>query len=320
MAENENSGQRVSGFPPGYDPRTAPRPAQNERASREAESRAKKISSTFEEIKRAMPGYVNGEPVGFDSDGLPDIHEEAAASAPAPTASAQPVYVAPPEPPKPVTKARNPVIEKLYLKFGLQQEKIYDLKIYADDATFSYSMTRVPDEVAAWAVQQAQNRLTADGNQAATAWFQLLFSCAAVVAVDGEPVWRVFADDADNPVVPNATEKSVLDVKPYALSNRLRKVCAWKLANIMWSEISPLGDKLWEFYEAKVSPKIRSSMDEENDGLVRYVCPLDGCTTSEFLTPKHEASGASLPYFCRDHGVQLVETADFKAGNKAPLI
>jgi hypothetical protein len=300
------------GIPPGYDFKR-PKPS----ASREVETQRENINATFEEIQKSMPGSIRGKPLQYNEEGLlvDDEEEEMARSAASAVADAPP-----PPPPQTAKPSRSrasrrpmsPLLEKLHKKFGLISEKVYDVDIFVDDATFKFSLTKVPEDIVSWALQRARTRLVTDGDQAATEWFQLLFCCASIVAVDGEPLWQSYSIEL------NQAEQTQIEQCWSNVPNRVRKITATELSELLWSEIVPIGAKLWEFYEAKVSPKVKSSLDAEIDDLARFVCPIDGCATVEWLKPREDATGAVLPYYCKVHGVQLVETA-VSRGTNSPL-
>jgi hypothetical protein len=101
----------------------------------------------------------------------------------------------------------------------------------------------------------------------------------------------------------------------------MRKVSARMLAEILWSETRPIGDKLLSFYQDVVmEKKIISSHDKDIKSKVRYVCPKDDCNNYEFLTPEMDVGlGIEKIYYCKNHGIPLIKTVDLLKEINIPL-
>ena len=211
---------------------------------------------------------------------------------------------------------QHPVVQKLLKTFGLKKTPKYDLDIFVEGSNdkVTYTMTVVPEEVSSWALKEAQNRGVLDGEQTAFVYFEMLFTCCAVVAIDGEPVWRVFN------IEPVGKEIEELTNDPLDISNRIRKSSGYQLAQLLWSETSPMGDKLLDFYQNKVTEKkIISSFEREADNTFRFVCPIDGCPHYEILPVELDDEGYEKSYYCKFHSSQLVKAADLKKDTDLPL-
>lgn len=192
----------------------------------------------------------------------------------------------------------HPVVQNMLKNFGIKRDKRHSLKVYNDNGDFTeYSMTIIPEELQSWALAESKVKLRIDGEEAATVYFQVLYVCCSVVAIDNQPIWAIFN------IQPQGHENDRLANDPYDISLRIRKVVARELASIMWSGMRPISDKLLEFYQSQIIGKVESSFDMENQNKVRFVCPLDGCTNYEFLEPKE-----GVPYFCKYDGTLLVQT------------
>jgi hypothetical protein len=214
--------------------------------------------------------------------------------------------------PKKENLSYHPVIQKMLKNFGLKKDKKEYLEIFVEgsDEKTVYTMVEVTEELQTWALEAAKEKLGAEGGgTTATVYFELLFVCCSVVAIDGEPVWQVFG------IKPFDDEYTRLVNDPLDMPVRLRKLVAKELVNLLWSQMLPIGDKLLTFYQSVIlGRKVVSSFDEDVNRKVRFVCPLDGCDHFEFLVPE-----TSKTYFCRNHGVPLVETVDLTKENNIPL-
>jgi hypothetical protein len=228
--------------------------------------------------------------------------------------STQTKQYAPPFPtaPKKENLSYHPVIQKMLKNFGLKKDKKEYLEIFVEgsDEKIVYTMVEVTEELQTWALEAAKEKLGAEGGgTTATVYFELLFVCCSIVAIDGEPVWQVFD------IKPFEDEYSRLVNDPLDMPVRLRKLAAKELVHLLWSQMLPIGDKLLTFYQSVIlGRKVMSSFDEDVNRKVRFVCPLDGCDHFEFLVPEPNKT-----YFCRDHGVPLVETLDLTKENNIPL-
>ena len=222
-------------------------------------------------------------------------------------------------PPTPGTENyKHPVVQKLLAKFGLKKSPKYDLDVYTPDGEtkITYTMTQVPDEISMWALEQARDKnVTTGSDRTAFVYFEVLFTCCSVVAMDGEPAWRIFE------IKPTEQEAQTLANDPFDLSLRMRKAIGYQLAQLMWSKTLPFADKLIEFYQQKITQKkMFSSFDREQEGTVRYVCPVDGCTNYEIAKPEYdEETGAEKELFCKIHGVSLIKTLSAEEESDLPL-
>ena len=145
-------------------------------------------------------------------------------------------------------------------------------------------------------------------------YFELLFGCCSVIAIDHIPLYEAF----NLSVLDN--EKATIAEDPLEMSLRLRQLSSRLLANLLWSDTIPIGDKLVEFYKEKIlGRKVQSSLDKEIEDKVRYVCPLDDCNNYEFFKPEIDSSGVETKYFCKHHGIELVKTIELLKELDVPL-
>ena len=227
-----------------------------------------------------------------------------------PAPPAKPVAPPPPEP-KVENYSRHPVITKLLKNFGLKKDKKYDLELSIDGSSekITYTMVEVTEDLQTWALEIAREKLSLDGNTTATVYFELLFACCSVIAIEKQPLWEVFS------VTPVGNEAERLANNPFDMSLRIRKITAQNLCNLLWSETVPFGDKLLSFYqEVVMNKRVISSMEKENEKRIRFVCPLDNCDHYEFILPEENKK-----YYCKFHGVPLIETVDLEKENDIPL-
>lgn len=224
---------------------------------------------------------------------------------------------APQAPPQAPAKPKNyshPVLEKLRSQFGIRKAKRFNLTITSGNVDLVYTLTAVPEEIAFWALEEAQIKMVQQsGETKAVSFMKYLVAMASVVAIDNEPIWQIL----DLPLTPEETDD--LNEDPLDISINLRKKSAKILTDMHWNELAPIGDKVWDFYEARVAPRVRSNLDEDHDSTSRFVCPIDGCSVVEFLKVEmREDEMGEKPYFCKVHGKQMVKTPD-TLGNNAPL-
>lgn len=202
----------------------------------------------------------------------------------------------------------HPVVQKLLRGFGIETIKTHDVDIINKeiDVKMQFKMTEIPEDLSYWAISEAQNKAILQGDKSAAGWFELLCACAAVVAMDGTPLYQVFE------VAALEDELEALSKDKYNVPIRMRKQTAMKLADLLWYDLSPIATKLTNFYEDKIAGKnkISSSYEEEEEAKLRYMCPLDECDVVEFLEPKVAENGVETPYFCKVHRVQLVKSVD----------
>jgi hypothetical protein len=214
-------------------------------------------------------------------------------------------------------RSQHPVIKKLLDRFGLKQVKRHNITIFGDenyDDTI-YTMSLLPEDLNTWSLTTTQKKLVEIGQEAIGVYFEHLICCASVVAIDNEPIWRIFE------IIPEVYEAEQLLEDPFDIPLRIRKVCGELLADLLWSETRPITEKLTDFYREVVleGKKITSSFDIENEEKVRWVCVRDECSIVEFLKPEEDESGQVKPYFCRTCAAMLVQTTDLKEDRSVPL-
>ena len=224
--------------------------------------------------------------------------------------------------PKPVQKQKDnlsyhPVIQKLLKNFGLKKDKRHSVDIYNEDGTekMTYTMVPITEELQSWAVSESKDKISNSGEASAAIYFELLYSCCSIVAIDHQPTWVVFN------IEPQGSEHDRVSSDPFDMPVRMRKVSARMLAEILWSETRPIGDKLLSFYQDVVmEKKIISSHDKDIESKVRYVCPKDDCNNYEFFTPEMDAElGVEKIYYCKNHGIPLIKTVDLLKEINIPL-
>ena len=175
-------------------------------------------------------------------------------------------------------------------------------------------MVLVTEELQSWAVSESKMKIMTDGDASAAIYFELLFSCCSIVAIDSHPIWVVFN------ITPQKNEQDRLANDPYDMPIRMRKLSARMLSELLWSETRPLGDKLLSFYQDIVmEKKIVSSHDKDVDRKVRYVCPKDECDNFEFFIPEEEKDGIEKTYYCKFHGIPLIRTVNLSKEADIPL-
>lgn len=211
----------------------------------------------------------------------------------------------------------HPVVQKLMQKFSLTQAKKHELVIYPledPSSPLTLQMTALPDEVSMWCIQQGQDRLRLEGLQISTAWMQVLLSCCSVVSMDSVPIYEALG------VQLTPKESDVLASDPLNLPSRVRQQSGLALATLIHSDMPLVGDRLFKFYQEVVSrPSLKSSYDKENEGKVKFVCPVDGCSFEMLDRTRQDEDGKDLPYFCQYHGAPMVQVASFEEENNYPL-
>jgi hypothetical protein len=213
-------------------------------------------------------------------------------------------------PPKKDNLKKHPVIQKLLKNFGLKKDKKYDVEIFMEDSEekMVYSMALVTEELQSWVLDVAKEKVSDEGASVASIYFELLFVCCSVVAIDNVPTYEIF----DIKLLDS--EVSRLSNDPLDIPIRLRKLSAKSLIEILWSETRPIGDKLLAFYQEVISSKkVISSLDRDIESKVRFVCPLDECDHYEYLTPSDKV------IYCKFHGIPMVETVDLTKETDIPL-
>jgi len=304
------------GLPPGYNVRDD-KVADKSKSQRD-EARKKTAARNLAEITKTMAGDIvaRSVPLDYDSDGIAIIdREESPQVAPPSPQPTQPQAAAPAPAPAPAPRSQkqeelalaHPVLSKMLRVFGLSKTKSYKLDLFSshDGQKVSYELTQLPEETTAWAL--AESKTKGLGNEGTFAYFQNLFVSASVIAIDNEPVWTVFG------VAIAPEEQALLDRDPKNIPIRVRKACGKVLAELFWSDLGPVADKLWNFYEDVIAKenKVTSSYENEQAQLERYVCPIDGCNNIDFLRPQQD----NKPYFCKIHGVHLVKGIEWGGGD-----
>jgi hypothetical protein len=331
------------GNPPGYDTRRN----RGEYKTEGARMQEKQQQSLDELYRSLPPNSIKGTPLQYGDDGLPlvDDPQQFPEQAQAQSLESQiqttanqadPVaakFFAPrqnqpqqqqrsqrpqPQPQAPQQMSQgslqyHPVLKRMLGAFGLKKAARHQLELYTDEVgKIVYTMTLVSEELQSWAMLESKNKFLGEAELAAV-YFELLYGCCSVVAIDNVPLWQLF-----NLRLADGEEIS-LQEDPLEMNSRLRRTCSRMLADLLWTETVPIGEKLLQFYQEKVmGKKIQSSLDKDIFEKVRYVCPLDDCDNYEFFTPAIE-NGAEKKYFCKFHGIQLVKTVDILKELDVPL-
>lgn len=332
-------------FPPGLGYKGSENMTQ-QNAQQNAQAKRQK---TLNELKKSVPGASKGEPVSYDEYGIAqvpdpkaqqqqqkraeDTFEEARKFMGGERPQGEPeqqqaqAQQAPRHPqPQPVEpfpqvpahkKTPHPVIQKLLARFGLKKEKRYKLELFTEDSDEpnTYTMTMLTDDLNMWALSETQKKLVTIGDQAIAGYFEHLLVCTSVIAIDGEPAWRIFD------VKPESWEAEDLLEDPLDVPARMRKIYALQLSDLLWTSTRPVTDKLIDFYQNKVMEgrKITSSLDTEKQNKMRFVCVRDECDVVEFLEPEHDENGAMKPYYCRTCAAVLAPTTDLQEADNIPL-
>ncbi len=313
------------GLPPGYQVRD-PKVAEKAKAAK-ADQRTRQVAKNLAD----MSAMVNPEimarsvPLEYDANDLPVVPEpprEHVTPPPPPSPpQARREHVPSPakQPPHPATQTKeelaavHPVLARMLRTFGLSNTKSFDIDLFSPAGDkVTYSMTVLPEEATAVAIQDSKAR-TDLSDELQVAYFQNAYVSMSIVAIDGEPVWKIFG------IEPLPEEAIVLDRDPKNVPVRMRRECSRKLTGFFWSELGPVADKLWTFYEEVVAKqsRISSSYEREQRELVRFVCPIDGCTNVEFQKLRFE-EGEEQPWYCKVHGTIMVKSIELGA-NDLPL-
>jgi len=329
------------GHPPGYERKTRNYKSEGMRIQ-------EKQQQSLEELYRSVPqNMVMGTPIQYGDDGLPLVDdpeqfpEQARPQNYTQEAQAEnkqeDAFFAPrqqqPQPQKqkiqktqktqtlqpsgaPMSQGStqyHPILKRMLNVFGLKKTSRHVLELTNEEVgSVKYTMTLVTEELQSWAMMESKNKHLSEV-ELASIYFELLFGCCSVIAIDNIPVWQIFN------IQTSEAENMSLQLDPFEMSPRLRKCCARMLADLLWTETIPIGDKLVQFYQDKVlSKKIQSSLDKEMLDKVRYVCPIDDCENYEFFIPTMD-NGVEKNYYCKYHGVQLVKTIDILKELDVPL-
>lgn len=331
------------GFPEGYEFN------RNKNYKSEHVRRQEKQQQSLDALYKSVPAsMLKGTPIEYDEDGLPVVNDDPSFQ---PTleqqvqstverpmeknVDADAFFSTPParqravtnqprqqsnhpsqqtQPMKQGSLQHHPVLKKMLNVFGLKKNSRHDLDIYNENTgdKVIYTMTLVSEELQSWAMMEGKNKMVTEA-EAGAVYFELLFGCCSVIAMDHVPLWEIFN------IRLTEDEQYSIDQDPLDMSIRIRKVCSRTLADLLWSQTVPIADKLVEFYQDKVlGKKIQSSLDKEILDKVRYVCPLDDCDNYEFFKPVVE-NGVEKSFFCKFHGVQLVKTVDILKELDTPL-
>lgn len=313
--------QDKQGFPPGVNVRR--------REQKPAEKTVNIQKKAVQEFGQEIPGGLKGTPVEWgdfgpdiDEAGLPpqEAIEERLAQNQRTVAPQRPMAPPPPQTatpaPNPVRdrKHKHPVLERMLDKLGLRTLHKYELVIEVDEFKFTYTMTQVSEELTLWALNEAQVKATREGDTVATPWFNLVHACSAVVAIDGVPTHEIFS------IRPTPEEERALSEDKNNLSVRLRKASAKSLADLLWTEVQPIGDKLVDFFREKVmlDRRVISNLEKEKVGFARYVCPTDNCSENYYRKPIIEEN-IENDFFCSVHGIPMVKVATQQEDQSVPL-
>ena len=207
----------------------------------------------------------------------------------------------------------HPVIKKMLNVFGLKKNSRHTLDVFNENTNdkVTYTMTLVSEELQSWVMVESKARMAIEPD-VGPIYFELLFGCSSIIAIDHIPVYTAF----NIPLLED--EQLELANDPLEIPIRIRKKSASLLAIMFWKDLVPFADKILEFYQEKVlGRKIQSSLDREASNRIRYVCPLDECENYEFFPPIE--NGIEKQYYCKYHGVDLVKTVDLKKESDIPL-
>jgi hypothetical protein len=323
-----------SGFPPGFEFRRATQENEGDRIARKQSAVLAQQSNRL-----AGLGLDPNNLIGTTGDGLPDVSDapmdeafdpdeppprERMAPPPRPqqrqpqraSAPAQQTSVSP----SLRAKAQHPVVENFLKRFGLKQTPTHELKLFLQDSGDEPSiikMTAVADEVLVWALQKADEARPLHGNGVANTLTRSLMGTAPIVEIDGVPVWEAFGVE----LTPAEQEEVTRD--RYDVPARVRRECASRFSEALAKSTSSIASKLFDFYNEKVAPassgKVTSSFEAERAGLWRHVCPIDGCEVLVDKPIKLDERNQEAPYFCVDHGVELVRVGDLGGARNLPL-
>lgn len=294
-------------------------------------ARSKQMSKNLADIAQSNPDLMaRSVPLEYDHHGLPIVEETsqqyqaAPPPLPPPVQASVPQQQARPQPAAPTLKQEelavvHPVLNRMLKAFGLANTKSYDLSVTSPSGDkVKYTMTLMAEEATALALALAKAKEQLGGTEfpgGYYAYFQNMFISMSIIAIDDVPVWSIFGVD----LTPD--ERLLIDKDPKNLPLRVRQLCGVPLANFLWTQLGPVGDKLWNYYEEVVAKenKVVSSHEEQQRGVTRYLCPLDGCTNAEFLKPSFEG-GEEQPFYCKIHGSILVKAIDLKVSGDLPLV
>jgi len=285
----------------------------------------------------AMMPMIDGKLVEYTEDGLPDVEEENKEQEWQEVLDDQeaPAPVMPQRKAKPIEKRNtdqmqvkvktnkqeavvHPILNRMLNKFGLKRIKRYELELTSNDGgdKFRYTMTLVPEDCSLWAVREAKEKMGQEGTDIGSGWLSMLIVSLSVVAIDGTPIYEIFGVKPET-----KEEQNDLATDRLNLSARMRRLTGMALAKVFWSDVTPLADKLYEFYEGRIIPssKVVSSYELEASGSERYVCVYDNCNVTEFLKPQYDETGGEMPYYCKVHKTELVRTANLGV-DENPLV
>lgn len=312
------------GLPPGYEVRD-PKATEKAKATK-ADQRTRQVAKNLADISSMVSPEImaRARPIEYDANDLPIVPEPPReAATPQPPPQPQPRAQQPQQRatvPHPATQTKeelaavHPVLARMLRTFGISNTKSHDIDLFSPgNEKITYSMTILPEEATAVAVQDSKAR-TDLSDELQVAYFQNAFVAMSVVAIDGEPIWKVFG------VSPLLEESVILDRDPKNIPVRIRRECAKQLTELFWRELGPVADKLWTFYEEVVAreSRISSSYEREQKELIRFVCPIDGCTNVEFQKVRIE-DGEEQPWYCKVHGTILVKSIELGASD-LPLV
>src|SRR6185369_3910841 len=181
------------------------------------------------------------------------------------------------------------------------------LQVYAsqgDEGGTKYTMVQAPDEIMLWAVSDAQKQIPVKGETVSLSWYQCLITRASVVAIDDEPVYKIFN------IKPTKDEETLLAVDPLDLSIRLKQLSGRALAEILWKKTRGVVEKLNDFYSGEIigTNQVTTSYDKDVQRKERYVCPMDECNVAYVEMPPEDGE----KFFCRRHGIEMVMAATLK--------
>lgn len=209
----------------------------------------------------------------------------------------------------------HPVLASLLKNFGLKKDEVHKNIIRYTDGSgaVTFLQTEYEESLETWAIQEGRLRAKIVGETEGMDWYQTLLASLSVVAIEDVPVYEVFGIELFE------MEKHKISQNKYDISERVRKISANQLAELLVTKLNGFTEKLLEFYASKVKKNIlESSIDDEKKNFEQYICPQEGCVETLYLEPRRDHSGMELPYYCKIHGV-VMESITKLGENQAPL-
>ena len=224
-----------------------------------------------------------------DAEMLEAIEAQRKAAEAAPQGSVKPPSLGKVNP-KATLPPVNPILRQLRLDFGIDTQKTIDLKI----ADHVWSFYPLSPEMTTLALRIAE--MGSDANTERMLLQQYAAVCCSVVAIDNEPLWKVFSIEV---------EKGDDISQPLNPKGRVRQRAALALLQELMTN-SKLGvmQKLIEAYEAEVDPSgvVKGYTDYTSETYYRFTCPVKGCNIHIVRSKRFDDQNKELSYFCEQHG------------------